>query len=71
MAEQEQNRYLDFLTDPIFLGVNRLFVLSFEDKNVQESYKRYFLPTVEIKDYNVMINGRNFLISNKKWFKNI
>ena len=60
MAEQEQNRYLDFLTDPIFLGVNRLFVLSFEDKNVQESYKRYFLPTVEIKDYNVMINGRNF-----------
>ena len=27
---QEQNRYLDWFIDPIFRGVNRLFVLSFE-----------------------------------------
>ena len=39
--------------------MNRLFVLSFEDINIRESYKRYFLPTVEIKDYNVMIDGRH------------
>ena len=29
-------------------------------KNGQESYKQYYLPTAEIKDYNVMIGGRNF-----------
>ena len=48
------------LIDPRFQGVNRIFVLSFEDKNIQESQKWYFLPTVEIKDCNVMIDGRNF-----------
>ena len=26
----------------------------------QVSYKRYFLPTVEIKDHNVVTDGRNF-----------
>ena len=27
---QEQNPYLDYLTDPAFQGVNRLFVLSYQ-----------------------------------------
>ena len=27
---QEQNRYLDYLIDPSFQGINRLFILSFE-----------------------------------------
>ena len=52
------NQYLDYLIDPNFQGVDRLFVLSFEDE-VQRSYKRY-LPILEIKDYNVMIDGQNF-----------
>ena len=34
--------------------------MAFEDDNGQESLKEYYLPIVEIKDYNVMINGRNF-----------
>ena len=55
ITNQAQNRYLDFLIDPSFQGVNSLFVLSFENENDQESYKRYYLPTVEIKDYNFMI----------------
>ena len=50
ITPQTQNRYLDFLIDLSFQGLNRLFVLSFEDNNVQESYKGYFLPTIEIKD---------------------
>ena len=54
------NRYLNYLIDPSFEGVNRLFVLSFEDDAHRRSYKRYFLPTVEIKDYNVMIDGKIF-----------
>ena len=42
--------------------MNRLFVLSFEDINVRETYKRYFLPAAETKDYNVMIDGTFFFI---------
>ena len=52
-----QNRYLDFLIVPSFQEVNRLFVLSFKDEN---GYKQYYLPTAEIKDYDVMIDGRIF-----------
>ena len=36
------------------------FVLSFEDENSWESYNRYYLPSVKIKDYNLTIDGRNF-----------
>ena len=49
-----------YLIDSSFQGVNRLFVLSFENEAQRTSYKRYYLPTVEIKDYNVMIDGQNF-----------
>ena len=34
--------------------------MAFEDDNAQESPKQYYLPTGEIKYYNVMIDGRNF-----------
>ena len=37
----KQNRYLDFLINPSFQGVNSLFVLSFEDTNGRTSYKGY------------------------------
>ena len=55
-----QNRYLNYLVNPSFQGVNRLFVLSFENENDRTSHSTYYLPKVEIKDYNVMIDGRNF-----------
>ena len=40
MRKQAQNRYLDFLIDPNFQGVKKLFVLSFEESNVWEYYKQ-------------------------------
>ena len=55
-----QNKYLNYLINPSFQGVNRLFVLSFENENDRTSHSTYYLPKVEIKDYNVMIDGRNF-----------
>ena len=55
-----QNRYLNYLINPSFQGVNRLFVLSFENENDRTSHSTYYLPKVEIKDYNVMIDGKNF-----------
>ena len=55
-----QNRYLNYSINPSFQGVNRLFVSSFENENDRTSHSTYYLPKVEIKDYNVMIDGRNF-----------
>ena len=55
-----QNRYLNHLINPSFQGVNRLFVLSFENEDGRTSHSTYYLPKVEIKDYNVMIDGKNF-----------
>ena len=66
-----QNRYLDILIDPSFQGVNILFVLSFKYEDGQESYKQYYLPTVEIRDYNVMIDGKNFFDQPKKKKKDL
>ena len=34
--------------------------MSIKDDAGQESQRQYYLPTVEIKDYNVMIDGRDF-----------
>ena len=45
--------------DPTLLGVNRLFILSFENNAYQTKHTIYSLPAVEIKDYNVTINGKN------------
>ena len=43
-----------------FQGVNRLFVLAYQNDTQRTSAKGYYLPNVEIKNYTVMINGENF-----------
>ena len=55
-----QNRYLNHLINPSFQGANRLFVLSFENEDGKTSHSTYYLPKVEIKDCNVMIDGKIF-----------
>ena len=45
-----QNPNLNYLVKPSFQGVNRLFVLAFENDAQRTSNKRYYLPNVEIKD---------------------
>ena len=64
-----KNPNLNHLVEPIFEGVNRFFVLAFEDDAQRTSNKRYYLSNVEIKDYNVMIDGKNFfdqIVKNNK-----
>ena len=46
--------------DSSFQGVDRLFVLSFKDKDYRQSCKHNYLPTVKIEKYNIIIDGRNF-----------
>ena len=57
---QTQNQYLDHLVDPSYQGANRLFVTSNENDAHRTTHKRYFLSTVEINYYNMMIDRRNF-----------
>ena len=49
--------------DPSFQGVNRLFVLAYNRANGQASrngQRKYYLPRIDLKKYNVIIDGRNF-----------
>ena len=55
-----QNLNLNHWVEPSFQGVNRLFVLAFEDDAQRTGNKRYYLQNVEINNYNVMIDGKNF-----------
>ena len=70
-----QNPNLNHLVEPSFQGINRLFVLAFENDNDRISDDEYCLPTVEIKDYNIVINGENFfdqpIKNNKITYNNI
>ena len=55
-----QNPNLNLLIEPSFQGVNKLFVLAFENDTQRKSHTGSYFPNVEIKNYNVMINGENF-----------
>ena len=59
---QKRNRHWNYFIDPIFQRVHILFVFSFENNGDRASSKSYYLPQVEIKDYNVMTDERNLLI---------
>ena len=64
-----RNPNLNHLVEPTFQGINRFFVLAFEGDAQRIVHTGYYPPNVEIKDYNVMINGENFFdqpIKNKK-----
>ena len=67
MTVQSKNNNKNDLIDPTFTKANKLFVLSFEiieennlKKNHRDSFSRYYVPNVEIKDFNVLIDGKSF-----------
>ena len=65
MTIQSQNNNLNYLIDPTFMNVNRLFVLSFPKNNITDSrcsFSNYYVPKVKVNDFNVLIDGKGFLI---------
>ena len=66
MTIQNNNNNLSYLIDPTFTIVNRLFVLSIEriedniKKDYRDSFSHYYVPNVQIKDFNVLIDGKSF-----------
>ena len=70
-----QNTNANHLVEPNFQGINRFFVLAFENDTQRTSHSNYYVRNVEIKDYNIMINGENFfdqaIKNNKVTYENI
>ena len=68
MTIQPQNNNLNYLIDPTFTNVNRLLVLSFQriagkkntTKDHRDSFSHYYAPSLEIKDFNVLFDGKGF-----------
>ena len=63
--EADANNPKKFPLDASFQGVNRLFVLALSNTDganrvQRNSHRRYFLPRVDITNYNALIDGRSF-----------
>ena len=67
---QNDNMFRRTNLDVSFQGVSKLFTAAYEtddierNANTEESRRRYYLPKAEFKDYNVLIDGRNFYAQN-------
>ena len=69
ISNQTKNSKLNYLIDPTFTNVNRLFVLTFANEDDRTSFSKYYVPKSEIKDFNVLIDGKSFFeipVKNKK-----
>ena len=60
MSNQAKKNNLNYLIGPTSTNVNRLFVSSFENETDRTSSSKYYVPNVEIKDFNVLIDGKPF-----------
>ena len=60
MTNQTKTNNWNYLIDPTFNEVNRLFVLLFENKEDRTSFWKYYTPKVEINDFNVLVDGKSF-----------
>ena len=60
MTNQTRTNTLNHLIDLTFNKVNRLSALSFENENNRKSFSKYYTPSVEIKDFSVLIDGKSF-----------
>ena len=54
MSNQSKNNSSNYLIDPTFIKVNRLFVLSFENQDNRISFSKYYTSNIEIKDFSVL-----------------
>ena len=60
MTTEAINNNLNILIDPTFTNVNRLFVLAYRIVDDRQSFSRFYLPNVMVKDYNVIIDKLEF-----------
>ena len=73
MSNQAKTNNLNYLVDPKFNKVNRLFALSFENEDDRTSYSKHYTSKVKIKYFNVYYSMAKvfFNVSIKKQRRNI
>ena len=72
MTNHNKTNNLNYLIDPTFNKVNRLFALLFENEDDRTSFSKYYTTKVEIRDFNVLIDGKSFFdVPIKKQRRNI
>ena len=77
LKEQFLGRSMDYLIDPTFRNINTLFVLSFKNGDndpTRNSFDKYYMPLVQIKDFNALIDNKTLFdqpVKNKKRMKNL
>ena len=63
ITTQSKKNNLDYLIDPIFTNTNRLFVFLFknsDDDPTRDYFDDYYMPLLEIKDFNALIDNKPF-----------
>ena len=60
MTNQTKTDQLNHLIDPTFIKINKLSFLSFENEKDRISFSKYYVPKVEIKDFNVSVDEKTF-----------
>ena len=63
-ADANAFKYINL--DPSFQGVNRLFVIAYNRVDGQpnrDDQRKCYLPRIDLKKYNVIIDGRNFYVN--------
>ena len=65
IVDNNEEKSIRQLLNSSYQGVKRMFVLGYNNKEGDnkvstDSYKKYFLPRVKIKNYNIEIDGKNF-----------
>ena len=70
-----RNANLNHLVEPSFQEINKVVVLAFAGDVQRTSHSNYYLPNVEIKNHNIMIDGENLfdqpIKNNKVTYENI
>ena len=60
MTTEAFNNNFNILIDPTFTNVNKLFVLTYQTADDRQSFSQFYLPTVIVKDYNVIVDKLAF-----------
>ena len=65
MITQPKNNNLDYMIDPTFRNINRLFVFSFKNGDndlTKNSFDKDYMPLVEVKEFNALIHNKPFFV---------
>ena len=63
ITTQLRNNNSNYMIDPTFTNINRLFVLSFKNSDndpARNSFDNHYMPLVEIKNFNALIDNEPF-----------